>query len=360
MVRKKKILLIFLILLIIGLSLGLGLGLGLNSKEMYPENFFENPSFPIDIVYTWVGESKSSKHYLSNNNELKYSLRSVMKYAPWVNRIYILMNPPKKVPSWFNTNYYKKITLLDHNDTFFNKENLPCTNSNAIETTLINIPNLSEHFIYFNDDTFLCKPTSYRNFFSIDGSRILFSDNIKNCKSMLKGENILKIKFPQHCGVPPHMPFANKKSIIYEYQKEYRDYINWVQSTKTRKPTNLDNLGVGNDICIKNNLKDMCQQQHSSVAKYAYNRGLAEIKKYKVNYCVYNKNVVFIDYNCFNLLDKVYRNPPLFLCINDTKSDDPKIRLKFFNKVNNFFEKFFKEKTIFRNLIIFELPLELS
>ena len=78
-------------------------------------------------------------------------------------------------------------------------------------------------------------------------------------------------------------------------------------------------------------LKNMCQQQHSSVAKYAYNRGLAEIKKYGVNYCVYNKDVIFIDHNCFieKNFDKVYRNPPLFLCINDTKSDDPKIRLKF-------------------------------
>ena len=31
-----------------------------------------------------------------NNNELQYSIRSVIKYAPWINKIYILMNPPKK------------------------------------------------------------------------------------------------------------------------------------------------------------------------------------------------------------------------------------------------------------------------
>ena len=49
-----------------------------------------NPPFPIDIVYTWKGESKSSNVRLGYNYELKYSLRSVELYAPWVNKIFIL------------------------------------------------------------------------------------------------------------------------------------------------------------------------------------------------------------------------------------------------------------------------------
>ena len=57
----------------------------------------DEPPFPIDIVYTWAGEHNDTNDArISNNNELKYSLRSVMKYAPWVNKIYILMNPPKQ------------------------------------------------------------------------------------------------------------------------------------------------------------------------------------------------------------------------------------------------------------------------
>ena len=35
-------------------------------------------------------------------------------FLPWVNHIYILMNPPKKYPSWMKKCNY--ITIIDHND----------------------------------------------------------------------------------------------------------------------------------------------------------------------------------------------------------------------------------------------------
>ena len=31
-----------------------------------------------------------------------------MLNMPWINKIFILMNPPKKKPSWFNNKYKKK------------------------------------------------------------------------------------------------------------------------------------------------------------------------------------------------------------------------------------------------------------
>ena len=156
--------------------------------------------FPIDVVYTWAGEKKSLDIRLSNNNELKFSLRSVLKFMPWVNHIYILMNPPKKKPSWLNNNYSKKITVVDHNDTFDNNIYLPTTNSNAIETTIHNVPGLSEHFIYFNDDFFIGRPLSYREFFT-DGSKIVaYNKQLDNCKSMQKsGLRVNNFKLPIYC-----------------------------------------------------------------------------------------------------------------------------------------------------------------
>jgi len=40
--------------------------------------------FPIDVVYTWKGENKSNNIRYGYNNEIKYSLRSIEAYAPWV------------------------------------------------------------------------------------------------------------------------------------------------------------------------------------------------------------------------------------------------------------------------------------
>ena len=50
--------------------------------------------------------------------------------------------------------------MVDHKVIFRDfTEFLPTFNSTTIETMPHYIPNLSEHFIYFNDDMFLIKPT---------------------------------------------------------------------------------------------------------------------------------------------------------------------------------------------------------
>ena len=299
-----------------------------------------NPPFPIDVVYTWAGENHSDNARTSNNNELKYSLRSVMKYAPWVNKIYILMNPPKTKPSWFNKEYSNKIVIVDHNDSFINKRNLPSKNSNSIETTIVNIPGLSENFIYFNDDFYLGNNVSYLDFFNQDGSKIIVdADRIKNCKSMVieNKQSKMNIELPQYCGIANHIPFANKKSIIKDFQKKYGDYTNWVQSIKRRR-------GTGGAFCSKQNLHHWCQQQHGPIAKFAYDNGLAEIFNF------YQNDIIYIDHNYDKQLQKLaYINhlKPKFYCINDVKIDSATERRNYYKKVNDFMNKYYSEKPFF-------------
>ena len=114
----------------------------------------ESPPFPIDVVYTWKGEEVTNDIRSSYNHELKYSLRSIDLYAPWVNKIYILTDYPKKYPSWIK-NDNSKIIMVDTTETFPDQTYLPNSNSNAIESTISNIKQLSEHYIYFCDDIFL-------------------------------------------------------------------------------------------------------------------------------------------------------------------------------------------------------------
>lgn len=125
----------------------------------------------MDVVYTWVDGSDPAHaelraRYLPNdkgdaggarcrfldNDELKYSLRSVAKFAPWFERIFIVTNG--QVPSWLDTQH-PNVRLVTHEDIFQNPAHLPTFNSNAIEHHLHVIPDLSERFIYFNDDLFL-------------------------------------------------------------------------------------------------------------------------------------------------------------------------------------------------------------
>lgn len=146
-------------------------------------------TFDIDLVYTWVdgndpewrakhaaytgvedkkGDIDCKGRYV-DNDELKYSLRSIAMYAPWIRRIFIVTD--NQVPKWLNTEN-DKIRIVDHKE-FIPKEGLPCFNSTVIEHCMFRIPGLSEHFIYSNDDMFLNRPVTPSTFFTEDGLPIV-------------------------------------------------------------------------------------------------------------------------------------------------------------------------------------------
>lgn len=295
-----------------------------------------NPPFPIDIVYTWKGESKSKNVRLGYNHELKFSLRSVDLYAPWVNKIYILMNK-KQYPSWIKEN--NKIVIVEHLDTFPSKEYLPNFNSNAIETTIANIKGLSEHYVYFNDDIFLGNKIKYTDFFTPTGKAVLDDYTIKNTTNILKKEdnNILNIEFPPSSDkIYKHIPIPQLKSIVLEFNKKYADFIHWVRLTKKRKDK-------GFDICEKNKLESPCQQLHYPIAKFLnLNNKAVFIKNNSKN----NTYIPNIDPNFAKKLKKLLKKKPLFFCINDVETN-PVRKKKLHEEVLEFFNKYYPNKASF-------------
>ena len=65
----------------------------------------------------------------------------------------VVISGPKdsQIPSWLNT-LHPKVRVVKHEEIWDNLENLPSMNSNAIEWATMNIPGLSEVYLYFNDD----------------------------------------------------------------------------------------------------------------------------------------------------------------------------------------------------------------
>ena len=272
-----------------------------------------------------------------NNNELKYSLRSIIQYAPWINRIYIVMNTPKKVPSWFNDRYKEIITLIDHNEIFPSSKYLPTTNSNSIETVLYNIPELSEHFIYFNDDMFLGNYVNYTDFFTKDGKTVIPID-ILNKTDMLYGHNKLNMIYPEMVNkFYYHVPYPFIKSEYKKYTEKYNSFINWIRTNKNRN-------GIGCDVCTINNLHCPCQQFHYPFAIYMYNNNKAITKKFDLNYGSCDIKG-YINNNCIDYLDTYSIKSPKMFCIQD----DGVIYNNVGNikKVNNFFKLKFNKKIYF-------------
>jgi hypothetical protein len=151
----------------------------------------------IDVVYTWVNGSEpghiadrhlhipaqafeneielGNKRKLKNHelkfrfrdfgevgSTLKHSIRSLTLHAPWIRNIYIVVADGQKLPSFLNSSS-ERIILVPHS-TIMRKDCLPTFNSCAIESRLHIIPNLSECFLYLNDDVILLntlKPELY-------------------------------------------------------------------------------------------------------------------------------------------------------------------------------------------------------
>lgn len=144
----------------------------------------------IDVVYLWVdGNDKkwqqeknkwlkihniasndsTNKARWRNNDELKYSLRSIEKNIPWINHIYIITGF-NQIPKWLNTKN-PRITIVPHSE-IMPKAAIPTFNSGAIEMCIGNIKQLNEHFLLFNDDMFITRPISQNFFFTKKGQPI--------------------------------------------------------------------------------------------------------------------------------------------------------------------------------------------
>ncbi|WP_404312185.1 stealth family protein [Agrococcus terreus] len=141
--------------------------------------------FPVDIVFSWVdgssdefqrerakrmqayvvGEGDDSEARFRQIDELRYALRSVHMYAPWIRRIFIATDSP--APAWLAE--HPKVTLVRAEEMFEDTSVLPTHNSHAVEAQLHRIEGLAEHFLYSNDDMFFGRHVSPDLFFSPGG-----------------------------------------------------------------------------------------------------------------------------------------------------------------------------------------------
>ncbi|XP_040840247.1 N-acetylglucosamine-1-phosphotransferase subunits alpha/beta isoform X1 [Ochotona curzoniae] len=114
-----------------------------------------------------------------DNEELRYSLRSIEKHAPWVRNIFIVTNG--QIPSWLNLDN-PRVTIVTHQDVFRNLSHLPTFSSPAIESHIHRIEGLSQKFIYLNDDVMFGKDVWPDDFYSHSkGQKVYLTWPVPNC-----------------------------------------------------------------------------------------------------------------------------------------------------------------------------------
>lgn len=142
-----------------------------------------NMNHPIDVVIAWVDGSdpklkEKRERYadenkvvnaqgaqttrFASNNEIRYCVLSILKFAPFVRNIFIVTdeqdpNIHDDVKRYFPERL-ASIRIVDHKEIFRGyEEYLPTFNSTSIESMIWRIEDLSENFVYFNDDIFLVR-----------------------------------------------------------------------------------------------------------------------------------------------------------------------------------------------------------
>lgn len=218
-------------------------------------------TFPVDAVYTWVdaadpawqelyastmGSPPTDADRFVQFDDLRYSLRSLDVFAPWFRRVHILSNCTP--PAWFQPS--ERIRWVDHAQVI-DGGTLPLFNSDAIESFIHRVPDLTEHFVYFNDDVMLWDSVTPGTFFTRDGRTIahlkasahvplamqLAAEDkvLDHAWGRINAARLLEARF----GVLPtrnhaHAPFALRRSVLEELEREFPVEMATLRSCRVR------------------------------------------------------------------------------------------------------------------------------
>jgi hypothetical protein len=246
---------------------------------------------PIDVVYTWVDgrdpawqqrkretlarlgalagpgadgrpdpalsdesatfdESATSPVRFLDRDELRYSLRALERFAPFVRNVYLVTD--QQIPRWLDV-LHPQLRVVFHDSLFPDPSHLPTFSSQAIESHLHRLPGLSERFIYFNDDVMLAGPVTPHDFFDAEGRCRVFLDQRRvawdpSSKEYGRGVNAAarnSSRLIEELGGPriehriDHTPYALRRSVLHELWERFPKDLDAVSSHPFRHPSTV-------------------------------------------------------------------------------------------------------------------------
>ncbi|WP_241726883.1 stealth family protein [Dietzia sp. SLG310A2-38A2] len=230
--------------------------------------------FDIDLIFSWVdgsdvewqrrraermvshvvGFGDDSAARFRQVDELRYALRSVHMYAPWIRRIFVATD--SACPDWLADD--PRVRFVRSEEFFADQSVLPTYNSQAVESQLHRIPGLSEHFLYSNDDMFFGRPVRPDMFFSPGGISMFIEDDTRIGLGLNKDERsgfensarvnrrLLQDRFgsltTRHLA---HAPTPLRKSVMAEMEREFPEEFVATAASRFRKS---DNISVTNSL----------------------------------------------------------------------------------------------------------------
>jgi hypothetical protein len=222
----------------------------------------------IDMVFSWVdgstsefqreraarmagyvvGEGDDGPARYRHVDELRFALRSVHMYAPWVRRIFVATDSP--VPAWLID--HPTVTFVRSEEFFADPSVLPTHNSHAVEAQLHRIPGLAEHFLYANDDMFFGRLVSPELFFTPAGVTKFVETHVRigtgapaphrsgHDNGLRVNRELLRTRFGRtiardlaHCATPL------RKSVMAELEQEFAEGFERTAASRFRSASDI-------------------------------------------------------------------------------------------------------------------------
>lgn len=316
----------------------------------------------IDIVIPWVNpeddiwfneykeackqfDGDKTPQRIRDFGTIIYLLRGIEKNMPWVRYIHLLLYSNTQIPLWLNIKH-PKLKIHYHNEIC-----KPSFNNLYFTTYIYKLSELSEYFIYLNDDIIPLNLMQKEDWF-IDGKAV---DTIQ--KSKMINSN------------PIHEQILEKNHIIYEmqndenldfFQKIVRNSL-YLSKYYTGKFNIWKNVHIGTS-CIKSEyckiMEDLKNELNVIFLNYHFRTDKQIVPHWFYRYVRLNcnnfanrlDNTKFVYKEIHNekvnfILDE-YNNGVKMLCINDILDNE-----KNFNKTKNntisVFQKIFPDKSEF-------------
>lgn len=254
--------------------------------------------------------------------EIFYCVASINRFAPWINKIYIVTDEQNPHVEPFLEKHFPEgyipVEIVDHKTIFRDYEQyLPTFNSICIESMTWRIPGLSEHFIEFNDDLILAAPVSPEDFFTEEGNlvcygkkynslvvkihgllkyhsdgrkRVTFKETMNNAASLL-GRHLYMIKIY-------HTPKALLKSYYEKYFSEHPEHLIANISHRFRSPKQFNAQELQ---YLELYRKERCELRSAYELLYLKPKKSVEYIEEKLRSFSEKKNCKF---GCFNSLDQ--------------------------------------------------------
>lgn len=227
---------------------------------------------PVDVVYTWVDGSDPAwrsrrdaalregggppLHDLAANDsrftsrdELRYSLRSLEMYVPWVRHVFLVTDD--QVPPWLAVDH-PRLSVVHHADLFGTRGRLPTFNSHAVESQLHHLDGLAENYLYLNDDFFFGRPVDPSLFMLGNGLAKIFFSSVKVAPGPLRASDLpitaaaknnrqlLIDKFGRTTLHRfQHAPYSLRRSVMYELEDLFAEELDATASEPFRSASDL-------------------------------------------------------------------------------------------------------------------------